>query len=98
MAGGVHTARTACAPTNDVSFTMYVAIGSMAVFRILTSYILGARMGMGAIGVWIGMVIDWIFLLLGLHLALEEREVARLLHGFQDLVGLRETKQTPVCC
>ena len=36
--------------------------------------------------------------LLGLHLALEEREVARLLHGFQDLVGLRETKQTPVCC
>lgn len=47
--------------TNDVSFTMYVAIGSMAVFRILTSYILGARMGMGAIGVWIGMVIDWIF-------------------------------------
>lgn len=45
---------------NDVGFTMYVAIGSMAMFRILTSYILGVRMGMGAIGVWIGMVIDWI--------------------------------------
>lgn len=45
---------------NDVSFTMYVAIGSMALFRILTSYLLGVRLGMGAIGVWIGMVIDWI--------------------------------------
>ena len=46
---------------NDVRFTMYVSIGSMAVFRILTSYLLGVRMGMGAIGVWIGMVIDWVF-------------------------------------
>ena len=45
----------------DVRFTMVVSIFSMAAFRIVASYILGARMGMGAIGVWIGMVIDWVF-------------------------------------
>ena len=45
----------------DVRFTMTVSIFSMAAFRIVASYILGAKMGMGAIGVWIGMVIDWVF-------------------------------------
>ena len=46
---------------NDVRFTMAVSIFSMVSFRILFSYILGYRMGMGAIGVWIAMIIDWIF-------------------------------------
>lgn len=46
---------------NDVRFTMVVAIFSMWTFRIGFSYILGVRMGMGAIGVWIAMVMDWIF-------------------------------------
>ncbi len=46
---------------NDVRFTMVVAIFSMCAFRIGFSYILGVRMGMGAIGVWIAMVMDWIF-------------------------------------
>ena len=46
---------------NDVKFTMFVSIFSMVAFRILFSYILGYRMGMGAIGVWIAMIIDWIF-------------------------------------
>ena len=39
---------------------MVVAIASMALFRILFSYILGLWMGWGAIGVWIAMVLDWI--------------------------------------
>lgn len=47
--------------SNDVKFTMYVSIFSMCVFRIVLSYILGKYMGMGAIGVWIAMVVDWIF-------------------------------------
>lgn len=46
---------------NDVRYTMVVSIFSMFVFRILFSYVLGMRMGMGAIGVWIAMVIDWVF-------------------------------------
>ena len=46
---------------NDVKFTMVVSIFSMFAFRIGLSYIIGVRMGMGAVGVWIAMVVDWIF-------------------------------------
>lgn len=46
---------------NDVKFTMLVSIFSMFTFRIGFSYVLGVHMGMGAVGVWIAMVIDWIF-------------------------------------
>ena len=46
---------------NDVKFTMVVSIFSMFTFRIGFSYLIGVQMGMGAIGVWIAMVIDWIF-------------------------------------
>lgn len=47
--------------SNDVKFTMFVSIFSMCMFRIMLSYILGLHMGMGAVGVWIAMVVDWIF-------------------------------------
>jgi putative MATE family efflux protein len=47
--------------SNDVKFTMFVSIFSMCVFRIVLSYILGKYMGMGAIGVWIAMIVDWVF-------------------------------------
>lgn len=46
---------------NDVRYTMVVSIFSMFVFRIGFSYVLGIHMEMGAIGVWIAMVLDWIF-------------------------------------
>jgi len=46
---------------NDVRFPMAVSVFSMFVFRIGFSYLLGVQQGMGAIGVWIAMVIDWIF-------------------------------------
>lgn len=46
---------------NDVRFTMAVSIFSMAVWRLGLSYILCVRMGMGALGVWIAMVVDWVF-------------------------------------
>ena len=45
---------------NDVKFTMIVAILSMAVWRLGFSYLLCVRMGGGAVGVWIAMVIDWL--------------------------------------
>lgn len=44
---------------NDVSYTMVASILSMFLFRIGFSYVLGVRYGMGAVGVWIAMVIDW---------------------------------------
>lgn len=46
---------------NDVKFTMIASIFSMVVFRIGLSIVLGVQMGYGAIGVWIAMVVDWIF-------------------------------------
>ncbi|MBO5373375.1 MAG: MATE family efflux transporter [Lachnospiraceae bacterium] len=46
---------------NDVKFTMRVSIFSMFVFRVAMSYVLGVCFGMGAVGVWIAMVIDWTF-------------------------------------
>lgn len=44
----------------DVKFTMVVSLGSMALFRIVFSYILGIGFGWGAIGVWVAMILDWI--------------------------------------
>ena len=45
---------------NDVRFPMVVSISSMIVFRIALSYVIGVGLGLGAIGVWIAMVVDWI--------------------------------------
>ena len=44
---------------NDVKFTMVVSILSMACWRLGFSYLLCVRMGWGAVGVWVAMVIDW---------------------------------------
>lgn len=46
---------------NDVKFPMIVSIFSMLTFRIAFSYILGSSFGLGAIGVWIAMILDWTF-------------------------------------
>lgn len=46
---------------NDVQFPMVISVFSMCVFRIGLSYVFGVRMGMGAIGVWYAMLVDWIF-------------------------------------
>ena len=45
---------------NDVRFTMVVSILSMAVWRLGFSYLICVRMGWGAVGVWIAMVVDWV--------------------------------------
>ena len=49
--------------TSDVKYVMFAAVASMAVFRVGLCYILtcewvGAHMG--AMGLWIGMVADWV--------------------------------------
>ena len=45
---------------NDVKFTMVLSIGSMVCFRIALSYVVGVRMGYGALGVWFAMLVDWV--------------------------------------
>ena len=44
----------------DARYTMRVGILSMFIMRLLGGYILGIRLGMGAIGVWYAMFADWV--------------------------------------
>ncbi len=46
---------------NDVKFTMGISVFSMWLFRIGLSLVLAVHFGLGAIGVWIAMIIDWVF-------------------------------------
>lgn len=46
--------------SNDVKFTMYVGVGSMLACRILGSWVLCVQLGLGAKGVWIAMILDWV--------------------------------------
>lgn len=45
----------------DAAFTMKVSVFSMWVFRVISSYVIAGNLGLGVIGVWIGMYIDWLF-------------------------------------
>lgn len=45
---------------NDVKFPMIVSIFSMFIFRVALSYGIAVGMGMGAIGVWAAMIVDWV--------------------------------------
>ncbi len=45
---------------NDARFTMVVGIASMFFWRLSLSYLLCVYMELGALGVWIAMVVDWI--------------------------------------
>lgn len=45
---------------NDVRFPMCVSIASMLIFRVGLSYLIAGGLGLGAVGVWIAMVADWI--------------------------------------
>jgi putative MATE family efflux protein len=46
--------------TGDVVYPMVVSVSSMIFLRLLFSYILGIVLGMGVIGVWIAMYMDWL--------------------------------------
>lgn len=45
---------------NDVKFPMIVSILSMCIMRLGVGYVLAVRLGYGAIGIWIAMIVDWI--------------------------------------
>lgn len=46
---------------NDVRFTMWISMISMWVWRIGFSYVLAIPFGLGVLGIWIAMTIDWLF-------------------------------------
>ena len=45
---------------NDVKFPMCVSIASMVVMRLAGGYVLAVVFGMGAVGIWLAMVADWV--------------------------------------
>ncbi|MHB1453463.1 MAG: MATE family efflux transporter [Saccharofermentanales bacterium] len=45
--------------SGDMKFTTMVSIFSMVVFRMTIGYFLAITMGLGVIGIWIGMYVDW---------------------------------------
>lgn len=47
--------------SGDAKTCMIISITSMWIFRIAFSYILGKYLDMGVFGVWVAMVIDWVF-------------------------------------
>ncbi|GHU64266.1 hypothetical protein FACS189418_8780 [Clostridia bacterium] len=44
----------------DVKFTLWVSLVSMWTIRIGFSYLLARGLGMGVMGVWVAMVLDWL--------------------------------------
>ncbi len=45
---------------NDVRFTMTVSVCSMWICRIVLAYVLSLYAGLGLMGIWIAMTIDWL--------------------------------------
>ncbi len=45
----------------DAKYTMVVSVFSMWVFRVFSSYFFAGTLGLGVLGVWIGMYVDWLF-------------------------------------
>ena len=43
----------------DARYTMWVSLLSMWGGRIVAGYLLGIVLGLGVVGIWLGMVIDW---------------------------------------
>lgn len=55
------TLPTTLRAAGDAKMSMIISILSMWIFRIGFSYLLGKYFGMGVFGVWVAMVIDWVF-------------------------------------
>lgn len=46
--------------SGDVKFPMIISICTMWFGRVLFGYLLGSVFGMGVLGIWIGMYLDWL--------------------------------------
>ena len=45
---------------SDVRFTMTVSVVSMWICRIAMSFVFGKMLGMGVLGIWFAMFLDWV--------------------------------------
>lgn len=43
----------------DARYTLVTSLIGMWVFRIILGYLLGIQLGLGLVGVWLGMYVDW---------------------------------------
>jgi len=46
--------------TGDVKYTMVAAVASMIFVRVVFAYVLGVYFGLGILGIWFSMYMDWI--------------------------------------
>ena len=44
----------------DARYTMYVSDAEHVGARVVAGYLLGIVLGMGVVGVWLGMFLDWL--------------------------------------
>ena len=54
------TLASALRASGDAKFTLLSSTASMWIFRIGLAYVIGRYMGVGVLGVWIAMTIDWL--------------------------------------
>ena len=47
--------------SGDTSYVMVIAVSSMWIFRIGCGYLFAQLLGMGVIGTWLAMFVDWVF-------------------------------------
>lgn len=45
---------------SDAKFTMWVSMASMLTMRIGLGWVMCVHLGWGAVGIWIGMIMDWV--------------------------------------
>lgn len=45
----------------DAKYTMGVSVFSMWVFRVASSYFFADTLGLGVLGIWVAMYVDWVF-------------------------------------
>ena len=78
--------------TGDAKNTMIISIISLFSLRLLGSYVLGVRMGLGVVGIWLSMFSDWGGRTLGFVWRLEKN----LWHGGKEPVD--EGDVNPLAC
>ena len=78
--------------TGDAKNTMIISIISLFSLRLLGSYVLGVRMGLGVVGIWLSMFSDWGGRTLGFVWRLEKN----LWHGGKEPAD--EGDVNPLAC
>ena len=72
---------------NDVRYPMVCSIISMLGLRLVAGYILAVHFGMGAIGIWIAMIGDWLCRSICFFLRLKSEKWLRYAPGLRVAAG-----------